>query len=308
MQFDLGDILTRAWKITWHNKKLWGYAIIPFLLWVLYFPLFLIFFPMSLYPDPSLPGPLRELMQWPGIEGLFLAGSLALIVLALILYLFSSSALTLGVVRAEQGEELPGFFALFRASLRYVGAILGASLLIGLLVTIVFVAFTACSAVVSMITFGIGSIFTQLLLYPIMFVVWVGTEQTQSGIVADDLGATDSISRAWDLITSNIWKYLIVGVVIYVVRSMVAGFMLIPLMAPMWFIVMGGAMMESTPDPNMLMLSGLCMLAFMPVYVIFMGFATTYTRSAFVVLYRRLTRDSQARQEFLKAIESQESK
>jgi len=309
MKFDFGEILTRAWQITWKHKKLWVYAMLPFVIWALYLPLFMLVFPWGVIENPTSSSPILDFLERPGSETILVVGLLGTTALAFLLQLFGNAALTLGVVRAESGQETQGLIDLFKASLLYVGRILGAMLLIGLAVFIGLVAFTACSAAVSMVTFGIGSIFLQFLLYPIMFAVAIVSEQSQAGIVADDLGVTDALSRAWDLLTSHIWKFLLIGVVIYIVRSVLASFITVPMVIPMWFVMFNSLASEAAPpDMSMLWLSMLCMVAALPFYVVFMGITTTYTRAAFVVTYRRLTRDSEARQEFLKAMQAQEEK
>jgi hypothetical protein len=42
MEFDFGDILTRAWKITWKHKVLWVISVLPFLTMFLLLPFWLI--------------------------------------------------------------------------------------------------------------------------------------------------------------------------------------------------------------------------------------------------------------------------
>jgi uncharacterized protein (DUF2062 family) len=42
MHFDFGDVLTRAWKITWKHKVLWILSVLPFLTMFLLLPFWLI--------------------------------------------------------------------------------------------------------------------------------------------------------------------------------------------------------------------------------------------------------------------------
>jgi hypothetical protein len=42
MQFVFGDVLTRAWKITWKHKVFWIISVLPFLTMFLLLPFWLI--------------------------------------------------------------------------------------------------------------------------------------------------------------------------------------------------------------------------------------------------------------------------
>jgi hypothetical protein len=63
-------------------------------------------------------------------------------------------------------------------------------------------------------------------------------------------------------------------------------------------------MLDTVPDPGVLLASMLCATAFLPLYAIFQGAALTFMRSTFVVTYLRLTRNSEARKSFLEATAS----
>jgi hypothetical protein len=243
----------------------------------------------------------------PAFNNIMAVGMLVVILLMFVVQLFGNAALTLGVIRAEAGDEKQGFRELFKSSLYYVGRILGAMVLIGVATLVFLVGFMACMGVVSFITMGIGSIFLQFLLYPIIFIVWIVLEQSQAAIVADEMSATEALGRAWDLLTSHIWKFLLIGIVVYIAQAIVSSFVTIPILVPMWFVMYNSIVYETAPGTNILLVSMLCMVALLPFYVVVMGISKTFIRSTFVVTYQRLTRDSEARQELLKAIASKET-
>lgn len=306
MNFDFSDVLTRAWQITWNNKVLWAVALLPFIVWLLYLPLFLIAFPWGeLTYGSSVP------FDFPGnppSETLFGVGYVVILLLALVAQVFVNAALTIGVVRAEAGTEKQGFVEVFKASLPYVGRIFGVFALIGIATAIFFAVFIACMTAVSFITMGIGSIFMQFLLYPIIFVIWIVAEQSQAAVIADDMSATEALGRAWDLLTSHIWKFLLVGIVVYIAQAIVSGIVTLPMLIPLWGFMYSSIISETAPSMTSLLAAMLCMVALMPFYMFVMGVSKTFTRSAFVLTYRRLTRDSLARRELLEAIASKESK
>ena len=81
-----------------------------------------------------------------------------------------------------------------------------------------------------------------------------------------------------------------------------------PMMIPLWMSMFSSISTETAPNMTNLLIAMLCMVAMMPLYLFVMGISKTFTRSVFVILYRMFTRDSEARQELLKAIASQEAK
>lgn len=306
MNFDFGEVLTRGWQITWKHKVLWIFAALPLIFSILPLPLFLFFFPLVV-SDGRPSGPVLDFIMTPAFNNIMGVGMLIMILLMFVVQLFGTAALTLGAIRAEAGDEKQGFRELFKSSLLYVGRIFGAMALIGVATLVFFVGFMACMGVVSVITFGIGSIFLQFLLYPIMFVVWIVMEQSQAAIIADEMSATEALGRAWDLLTSHIWKFLLIGILVYVAQAIVSGIVTVPMLIPLWFVIFNGAVNETLPSTNLLLVSMLCMVALLPLYVVIMAISKTFIRSTFVVTYQRLTRDSQARQELLKAIASKET-
>lgn len=307
MNFDIGNVLTRAWQITWKNRVFWIFALLPFVIWMLYIPLFMLAFFWGDLTNPTST-PFFKLINDPASETLLGVGYIAIMLVALVIQVFSNAALTLGVVRAEAGSEKQNFGETFKASLPYVGRIFGAFLLIGIAVTIIFVIFMGCMFAVNFITMGIGSLFLQFLLYPIMFGVWIVAEQSQAAVIAEEMTATEAIGRAWDLLTSHIWKFLLVGVLIYIAQAIVSAIVTFPMVIPLWGLMYSSINIESAPSTASLLVAMLCMVALIPLYLFIMGISKTFTRSVFVVLYRLFTRDSEARQELLKVIASQETK
>jgi signal transduction histidine kinase len=173
---------------------------------------------------------------------------------------------------------------------------------------VVFVVYTACFIVVSIATKGIGIIFAQFLVYPIMFVTWIIWEQAQTAIVADEMGGPAALVRAWDLVRDNIPAFIILGVLVYFAQAIVSSILFIPIFMPLWGVMFSSTITETVPDMKILWVSMLCVLAITPVYAFVMGIFKTYSRSVFVIIYRRLTRDSEARQELLQALGSKEIK
>lgn len=300
MNFDFGEVLTRGWQIMWKHKVLWIYGALPMLFVIVYMPLFFIFIPLSM-PGSDMAEPLVRFIQNPAFGAVFMTVALVTTTLSLAAQLFGNTAMTLGAVRADEGAEKPGFRELFKSSLPYVGRVLGATSLIFLIALVIMLVFTVCSAVVGAVTLGIGSMFMQFAMYPMLMAAWIVMEQAQTAVVADGMGARDAVERGWELFKAHIWKFVLIGLVVYFASSLVGGLVMLPIFIPVWFVVFSSLILDRAPDPAVLLASMLCATAFLPLYAIFQGAALAFMRSTFVVTYLRLTRGSEARKALLEA-------
>ncbi|HEY2980815.1 MAG TPA: hypothetical protein VGJ22_06510 [Anaerolineales bacterium] len=292
MDFDFSEVLSRGWQITWKHKLLWIYGALPVLMSLFFVPIFLIV-PFGLTTDGA-----AELVNWvENHSALVMVFYLLMFVstlLSLAFRLWGTAALTVGAVRAEAGEEKLGFLELLRASLPHLPNILGALLLVFVAVLVLMVVFFVCSMVVGFITLGIGTMFVQLLMYPLYLGIWIVLEQAQAAIVADGLSALDAVQRGWDLLKAHIAKYALIGVVVYLATAVVGFLLILPVMLPMWLLMFRSVMLESMPDTRFLTILTVIALVFTPVYALFTGVAMTFARATFVVTYLRLTRASEA--------------
>lgn len=302
MDFDFGEVLTRGWQITWKHKVLWIYGALPMFFFMLYLPLFFIFFIPLMAPGSDMLERLMQLVQHPAFNVIFLASALVTTSLSLAAQLIGGSAMTLGALRADEGAEKLDFRDLFKSCLPFVWRVLGTTSVVFLAVLVLMMVFAVCSAVAGAVTFGIGSMFLHFLSYPILLAAWIMMEQAQTAVVADGLGVRDSVERAWELFKAHVWKFLLIGAVVYFASSLLSGFMILPLLVPVWFAVFSSLVLDTIPHPGILLASMLCAAAFAPLYAVFQGAALTFMRSTFVVTYLRLTRGPEAGQALLKAV------
>ena len=290
MNFDFGEVLTRAFQITWKHKILWVFSALPALLSFLIFPF--MFVPMFFMDEGSFNNPF--FVESPIYVFLFIAFGILISLLSYVLYGISSSAVTLGTVRADEGAESFTFRGLFDDSRKYWGRVLGVLLLIGLGISFIFLVIFGCMALFGAVTIGLGYICMaplMLLMYPAMLVLYGVIEESQVAVVVDDLGVTDSIRRGWELVRANFWRIVLISLVVYLGISILSGIAMLPLMSPFFFFpfLMDSGQFDPSPRTMMLLMSGFSLL-FFPVMAFVQGIGITFLKSTYALVYLRLTK------------------
>ena len=300
MTIDLGAVLTRAWQITWKHKVLWVVSMLPFLIGLLFFPIWIAFvFSDRLDPDKIEAWVENPIVIIVGIVLyiLFIGGSVVLQVL-------SRSAVTLGIYRVETEGPAVSFMGLLREGSQYFWRILGTILLIGLGLAAFFLIFFACAVVLSAVTMGMAMFCFQplfLLMTPLIWMVMALMEQAEAAVIADGMNVTDAIQRAYQLIRSNLGSYLLLTLVLYLGLGILTSFIFVPFMVPM-FLFMIRSMESGTPDFNNIMrMQAIFGVVLFPLISVVQSFVLTYMKAALTVTYLRLTRSSGESQPALQA-------
>lgn len=289
MNFDLGEILTRAFQITWRHKVLWLFNALPVLVSLLILPM--MFVPMIFLGDGSFGGP--YFMEEPVYIILFLLFSIGVTLLSFVLYGISSSAVILGTKQADEDTENFTFKSLFNDSKPYWWRVVGVVLLLSLGVSIVFAVIFGCMALFGAVTVGLGFICAaplMLLIYPVMMVLYSIIEESQVAVVADELGVIDAVKRGWELVRANFWRILLISLVVYLGISILSSVVMLPLMSPMFlipFFLDGGT--EFNPRTMMLFMGGFSSI-FIPVMALVQGVMVTLLKSTYTLVYLRLTK------------------
>jgi hypothetical protein len=288
LNFDFGQVFIRAWEITWKYKVLWAINALPIAMTFLLLPIWLVIvFMQDLDPN--------RILGFAENPAFVIIGSVIyvlIIVGSVILQIISRASVTLGVFRAETEKQPITFLDLLRDGFRYFWRTLGVFALISVGVLVLFFAFFACMALFSAVTMGFGVICMQplfLLMIPFSMLIMVLMEQAESAVVADESGVMDAIKRAYELIRSNIWRYILITLVIYFGMNILMSIILFPLMIPLFFIMLRS--MENGMDfNNMLKMQAVFGIILVPVMALVQGIILTYLKSAMMVMYLRLTR------------------
>ena len=299
MNIDIGEVLTRAWQISWKHKVLWVYGFVLTLAGFLILPLAFvpIFAPVmsSRFEGRNMDESIFLLI--------FFAGFFLFLVVMYPISVLLNSALTIGVLRGERSEEKLSFMDLIRESYPFFWRILGTMLLFVGGMMIVYFAFAIVMTLVSVVTFGLGMmcmIPLSFLQYPLMLVWYVCMEQSMTAVIADNMGVMDAIKQSWQLFRKNIWAFVLVGLVLYFGVSIISSVVMMPIMLPFFFIPF--AMESAEFNKTILLFAGLCAMVFIPIFAIFQGGVMALMKSGWVITYLRLTRSSNEPQPALQEV------
>lgn len=294
MNFDFGEILTRAGQITWKHKILWLFSALPVLLSFLILPL--VFLPIFLsdfdpYGEPFF-------VDQPAYILLFIGFSFFISILSFVLYAISSSSVTVGVVQVEGGIEKLETAKLFDDGKKYWMRILGVMLLIGLAISLVFLVIFGCMSLIGAVTMGLGFICMQplfLLMYPVMIVLYGFIEESQAAVVVDDLGVTDAIRRGWELVKANFWRILLISFIVYLGVGILSSIVVAPFMIPFFFMPFFMDVTQPQTDMRAMMLvTGGISLLLVPVMALVQGVSITFLKTTYTLVYLRLTRSAES--------------
>lgn len=289
MNFEIGEVLSRSLQITWRNKSFWGLVILPMMVGFVAIPFY--FIPVLIdINSPDSPA----FFDNPVFFVFFFIFHVIFILLNIALATYGYSALTLGIVRVDRGEEGASFKQLLQDARKYFPRMLGVMLLTTFGIGLVFFALFACMALFGMVTVGIGFICIQpfiIVLYPVMMMVYAFMEQAQAAVVVDELGVMEALTKGWELLKANFWGLALISLVIYLGAGFVSSLIIMPFMIPLFFFPF---FFESNSfDPNVFGLTiGGYMLVLFPLMALVQGVTITFMKSAYVLVYLRLTRPS----------------
>ncbi len=307
MNFNFGEVLSRAWQIVWKHKVLWIFGILAgcgrggsnF----------------NLRgsssggngPTPNLPPQLQQFFQTIA-ENLttFIVIAIALTCIIWIVLIFLGTIGRIGLIRGtaqvDGGVEHLVFGQLFSESMPYFWRMFGLSLLVALPIIIVVVVAVVAVAVLAVSASGgsnsataglLGAVPLLIgcfcLLIPVMFVIGMIARQAENAIVLEDARVLPSISRGWEVFRNNLGPILLMAIILIVI-GLVAGFIIaIPIFVvviPAAFTFIAGQ--GENFSPLIFMLVCLCLYA--PVSWLLNGIVISYTESAWTLTYMRLTK------------------
>ena len=297
MNFDVGEVLSQAWQITWKHRVLW---IIGILFGFFMSTMFLLmFFPFLL--------PLLIQNSRMDLMPVFIVGFIiAFLLFFLVLYpisVFAQTSATLGILDANQDTEHFSASELIKKSLPFFWRVLGLMLLFAVGMNLIFFITQAIMFLLTIVTLGIAAICMtpiMFLMYPAFYIAIVWMEQAMNGIIIDNMTVTDAAKQGWNLIRNNFMSIALMALVVYFGIGLVTGILIVPIMIPLF--VVPFSFMENEPNWTILSISMLCIAVFMPLFAFISGWSLIFTKSAWVLTYLRLTRGSAAQPVLLEAV------
>lgn len=285
MNFDVGEVLSQAWQITWKHRVLW---IIGILFGFFMSTMFLLmFFPFLL--------PLLIQNSRMDLMPVFIVGFIiAFLLFFLVLYpisVFAQTSATLGILDANQDTEHFSASELIKKSLPFFWRVLGLMLLFAVGMNLIFFITQAIMFLLTIVTLGIAAICMtpiMFLMYPAFYIAIVWMEQAMNGIIIDNMTVTDAAKQGWNLIRNNFMSIALMALVVYFGIGLVTGILIVPIMIPLF--VVPFSFIENEPNWTILSISMLCIAVFMPLFAFISGWSLIFTKSAWVLTYLRLTR------------------
>ncbi|MBK9006269.1 MAG: hypothetical protein IPM31_04675 [Anaerolineae bacterium] len=309
MNFNFGEVLTRAWQIIWKHKILWVFGIFAgcgrsggsF---------------NSNFSSrgsnggdgqpPEIP---PQMMRWlQTIEQNLTTIIIVMVAVVCIIWIvttFLSAIGKIGLIRgtaqAEGGAASLVFGELFSGSVPYFWRMFGLSLILGLPVFIIVMAIavvlvggiaasggneTAIVGIVGMTPIMIGCL---CLLMPVMFVLGMIFRQAENAVVLEEMDVLPAITRGWEVFKANLGPIILMAIILAVI-GFAAGFVIVlPIFAivfPAMIAFMAGQGQNLTP----LYMMGACLCLFIPVAWLLQGIIIAYAESAWTLTYMRLTK------------------
>jgi len=288
MNFNFGEVLTRAWQIIWKHKILWIFGILA---------------SCSRgggsgnggsgtrFNEPGTTPNMDQFEQWISSHIGVVVGISILVLILVVLFLFLGTIGRIGLIRgtyqADQGANQLVFGELFSESMPYFWRVFGLSFLIGLIFLLLFIPFI----LFAVFTGGMGLLCLVPLIclfIPIALVVNVVVEQANAAIVLEDLSIGDGFRRGWAVFRSNIGAVILMAIILIVLSAVVGFVVAIPLIAvvfPAAVAFAAGNGQNNTP----LALIGVCICLYLPFAIVLQGILISYVQSAWALTYMRLT-------------------
>lgn len=307
MNFNFGEVLTRAWQITWKYKVLWVFGILA-----------------SCgqgggsssgnnsnfnTSGGDLPPQLNEFTLWVAENtAAFIAITITLACVIAIVTLFLSTIGRVGLIRgtaqAEAGAETLVLGQLFSESVPYFWRMFGLSLILTIPILLVFVVFfvvffgtivsagqnsdAAALSLLAMVPLFIGC---MCLMIPILFVLGMIFRQAERAIVLEELGVMPALSRGWEVFKSNLGSIFIMAIILGILGFIIGLIIAIPI-----FVIVVPAMVAYTisgaDSSTSVAFALICFCLYLPVLWVLQGIITSYTESAWTLTYMRLTGQS----------------
>lgn len=300
---DFGNILTRAWNITWRHKVLWLFGILagcgrgggnsggggtsfqtdaPF--------------PSD--GQPPLPPEWQRFFESGDATLLLIALAclaLLLFVVAIVLQTIGTGGLIGGIQMADSTGSIT-FGEAWGLGLSKFWRLLGLSLLVVVISIVAALVIILPGALLSALTFGIGLIcFLPLLcvfiIAAILFSVVVTLAQVAA--VVDDLPIFDALRRGWEVFRNNLGNVIIMALIIGVISIVIGIVIALPfliVLAPIMLSVAGFANENQALGTTGIAFAVICFCLYLPVLLVLSGILTTWSTSAYTLTYKQLTR------------------
>ncbi len=329
ININIGEVLSKAWKITWKFKVLWIFGILAGCAGSNRANFNSNFNSGSsgggggkgtgngsmdqFFNQLSNMQPDRLFKEFIAPYTAIIIGVLVLLCVLWIVFYFlgvmGRVGLIKGAKKADTGAESIRFSELWSESTPYFWRMFGLNLLVGLpffLITIILLLVLGISGyatyqsgvggaglaaiIISLVGIFIGGI---CVISVLSLIVGMVVEQSQNAIVLDDLGVIPSLSRGWNIFKGSVLPIVLIAIILGIVGGIVGFIIALPLIGLILVVGAGTAFTAMAASGSAiagpLFLGACCVVLYMPVLLLGSGILQTYMQTVWTLVYRRLT-------------------
>jgi hypothetical protein len=297
-----GEVLSKSWKIVWKHKALWIFGILAGcgsggggggggsnLNYS---------FQQGDLP-PAMENFFRQFERIPDWQiAMGIAAMVLFVLLLIVVVIFFSTIGRIGLIRGAQQADADQpritFGSLFRESLAYFWRVFGLNLLLGIAIFLIVGLLIAMGIVGAVATLGVLLICLiplMCLFVPLMWLVSILVEQANIAIVVENTGIIEGLKRGWQVFRDNLGTMIVMGLILILGVGLVGGFIIgLPLILIVLPAMVGVFMGTQSSLGGGLLVAGLCLVAYLPIWLVLTGILTSYTKSAWTLTYLRLTK------------------
>ena len=289
---NFGEILKKAWNVSWKNKLLWLFALFGPLAGGTSFN-----FNSSNYrfSDHDM-GSYQYSGDWGyqiseffnNINSIFLILAivgfvLVMIVISVILNIYGTAGVILGTSGVIAEDKKPKFKELIKSSSPYFWKLLLLNVVLFLLGIAAFIAFI----IGTVMTLGL-LVCLIILLIPVFYLVNIYLGFVYVAMVKDNLNLMEAFKKAWELFrdnfTNNIIWALIIGIGKFVI-NMIVGLVMIVIGVLLAIVIAAAVDQTSGILIALAIVLGLMMLAYVIFLFVFSAFESSFVWSTIILIY-----------------------
>ena len=114
-------------------------------------------------------------------------------------------------------------------------------------------------------------------------------DEGQAVAVEDGIGVFDAFRKAWEILRANLGPVIVMALILILGGGILSAVLGVPFIGVALPAILGFALDSETSIYSGLAVSGLCLVAAIPIFTVLIGVLTTYTTGAWTLTYRRLT-------------------
>ena len=119
-------------------------------------------------------------------------------------------------------------------------------------------------------------------------------QQAVAAIVIEDVGILEGVRRGWEVVKRNVGPVALIWLILMVVGFVIGILLALPVLVTVIPAAIAYGASGQQPGTAALIVGGVCLAVYIPVYLILYGILTAYVESAWALTYLRLTRPKES--------------